>query len=400
MSLDDRISRGLASIADRVEPDAHAALPGVDRKRRRIVIARVASSTAVAGLALAVALVAVPAALDNRQEPPPFGTGSPTAGPAALPETFVVATTNAVKVFSTSTGREIRTLFESNEYRVRGIALSADRSTVFFGRERLPIGDLEVEVDIVAVPTAGGALTHIADGHSPALSSAELVEGAWRGKDLLAYVGPGSEAQTSDGELRCYSKEPIVIRDTVRPPFEPSDEYRWPWALGDNDPSDPYTVCSGPNALARSLNDKVAYERNVGDPLYQVWVLDVCCDPKTARDIVADANLVQTDRSVRAPAFLPNGDLLVVEDIDIHGADPHSAVWLIDGDTLKPIEQLFASERIIGSVSYDITGEHLIVAEQGGCGAGCLRISRWDGTTLGEIAQIDLSPDDYAKAAW
>jgi hypothetical protein len=401
MSLDDRISRGLATMTERVDPDAQEALPEIFRRQRRKVVARALGTAGVTGLAVAVALVVVPAALPDR-EPPPFGIGTPTPGEiVGPPEEFVVATTNTIKIYSTVTGKPVRTLYASEEYRIRGIALTADLEWVLFGRELTLHGRSGGRVnEVLAVPFAGGIPEPIASGHSPALSPAELVEGRWRGKDVLAYVGAGSLTTTPNGELTCSTNEPIVTTDTVEPPSRPTEIGRWPWSIGEGDPNDPYVACSGPNALARSLGDKVAYDRNVGDPLYEVWVLDVCCDPKNSRDIILDSTRVETDRSIRSPAFLPDGDLLVVEDIGVHSEDPRSAVWLVDGDTLQPLKKIFTSEGVIGSVRYDKTSAHLIVAEQGACGARCLRISTWTGVALEEIAQIELGPDDYAIAAW
>lgn len=382
MSLDDRIGRGLESIANRVEPDPASGLSGVRRRHRRKVAARAAGSVAAGGLAVVIALVAVPALLpDAGPEPPDGFAGSPIPPATGVPESFVVVNGFAVERYSTGTGERGGTLFDDPDWGSASASVSPDRETVYIGAERQPVASPDPTFTIVSMPINGGTRTEIARGRFPAI-----------GPDgrTLAFVGRGREVRVESADLRCYGDEVIVLRN-----LQTGEELTidgWP-----TDRRDPYEACSGPRNLAWSPDGtRLAFERNVGDPLYEVWVVTLTADgPRLDR--------VETDRSIRAPVFTADGDLLVVEEIDFHGPARRTPIARIDGATLRIDDgpSLYEAPDIT-SIAYDSSRAHLLVARSE-CGEdGCtLIVSRWIGTDeVAEIARIRLGEEGIGLATW
>ncbi len=175
------------------------------RWRRRVVLC--------ASAVLLAAAVAVVGFSGQAAHPPAGGHGPAPAEPAAtMPSQIVVWTDNfRIEVVSARTGRLIRTL-ATNVALYRGlptVAVSRD-GIVYFDNAR------NHRQWVLSVPLAGGRLTPVAAGYSPAISP--------NGR-LLAYVA------WTDCVMPCVSApEAIVVRDLVT-----GTQQRWSFTSSLND---------------------------------------------------------------------------------------------------------------------------------------------------------------------
>jgi hypothetical protein len=204
------VRAALTALAD--DAARRAVRPPAADLHRRATRRRVRALTAAAAAAV-VAVAAGAVALDRgshglrppvttqpptQPAPEPTATASPRPSPTqpAAPSTIVAGPDygmyegGPVAVLSAATGRVVRRLGDRRTGSAVVPVLSADRRTVYFTRVRSACRH-----EILAVPVAGGAERHVADGMRPAISP--------DGRRLAYFVDTGT----------CDEVDQVVVRD-------------------------------------------------------------------------------------------------------------------------------------------------------------------------------------------
>lgn len=351
MNIEDQIRQTVEQQVSTRPPVGGAWERVQHRFRRR---QRIRMTAAIAGAAAAIAAVAVIVPrIGSERRVVPIETPAPGPSVISTPTSaaFIPAEVVAhdlggsdldddrIVVISTSTGKVVRVLAErtsaspeGTEPFGRSLGLSADRKTVYFVRHG---ANWPCESSIMSIPITGGPEQEVAKGISAALSP----DGRF-----LAYVGEGSGGNCN--------REPLVVRD-----LQTGDERRWKWTA--ENPDDPY-LQRGPYALAWSPDSRfIAFERNVGDPLTQVWVLDI-----TKGETFLDALKISPDdtegpgpkTSWSSPAFIDEATVIAAHETrSIHDAPegPLHIVVTFDAQTPGEPDVLFDPKAAVLDISVD-----------------------------------------------
>jgi hypothetical protein len=376
MKLEERIRRAVEfEIAGRPADQASwETLQGRARVARRRRVALAVLAAASLGLSAGIAITEL-GDRGDRPSPGPFVT-EPAVSPgqaADIPDTIValdhgnfgVEGDERIVVIETSTGRLLRVLAKGTTGAEPisfgpSLALTPDGRTVYF--EQLTSGSHCAAGRIMTVPLTGGTPRLVVEGTAVAISP--------NGR-MLAYVAMG---QTKPD----CTRPDLVVRD-----LNSGRERRWRWAA--EDPNDPYQQ-RGAQKLAWAPNGRhLAFERNVGDPMEQVWVLDT-----TRGTTLLDAINVTPDRKVwSSPTYIAAG-LAVIEGIrSIHDPEGVSGrIILVDPSDGRVLRQLWGEVDGLVNIDAEVRGEHVVLATT----EGLFRV--------GEEGVVRVATGSYYSAVW
>ena len=382
MKIEDRVKKAVEyGLAGR--PSDLGSWEALQRRARVDRRWRIAATALGTAAIISGALFAVPKLLDDRSTRPAPVTTSPTLpspGSSTAVAAFdaIVAIDNGgapqgderIVVIDTATGQVRRELAHASgdgENLVSfgpSLALSPDGGTLYYVRH----GPGPCRSSILSVPVAGGIPRKVVEGTYVAVS---------RDGRRLAYAELGTGIDCDRGGL--------VVRDLVT-----GGERRWGWAA--EDPQDPYEK-RGPQKLAWSSDGRhLAFDRDVGDPQDEVWVLDT-----TVGTTLLDASKITPERKEwSSPTYLGADRLAVIETIrSIHDPNGSSGrILIVDPDDARLLDILSPEMDGLVHIDSDDSGEHVVLATNSGRPRtdGLFRLSG------GRLARV--ASGSFYAAAW